>query len=395
MARHTAWTPPTWPSRPLGRWRCGTPPHRPAPVCSSRSTWSRCSSRTSWWERSWGTCRVAAGRCSGASRRAMTRARSCGRRCRSWRSAATRSSSAPSRTAPPATPARSPATSRCRRTWPRGSRPDPHVRIAPRIRRVQRQTGPRGQVGLAVADQFVVRRLTHQLDQLGTVAEVDRLVGDVRLGVPRAVPVQVVPAGTPTTAVVLTDRHLGVLRAVRRVDLAERAADRQLPAHVRLGLQRAALAPQRQCVQRAALSSRETGLVEEDARAFMDGGLAVTLVVGVHPRVPGPGARVEELPLLAVEELDEPAHALLVVAVGEVRAECAAAVVRPALVDAAAALAEDAHPPGREPGQVALEDLGAVLGIDELDERARKDEIDLGHRATLRRRGRTCALARH
>ena len=102
--------------------------------------------------------------------------------------------------------------------------------------RVQRERRPRAQVRLARRRQHVVRRLPHQRDQLGGVGEVDRLGADVGLGVARAVPVEVVAAGTPAAAVVLADGDLEVRRVVVALDVAERTPDRQLPAHVRLGL---------------------------------------------------------------------------------------------------------------------------------------------------------------
>ena len=89
-------------------------------------------------------------------------------------------------------------------------------------------------------DQLVVRRRAHQLGQLGLVGDVDRLDGDVGLGVAGAVPVEVVAARAPAAPVVLADRHLGVGRAVLPLDVAEGAPDRQLPAHVGLGLERVA-----------------------------------------------------------------------------------------------------------------------------------------------------------
>ena len=71
---------------------------------------------------------------------------------------------------------------------------------------------------LAVADQFGVPLPPHQLHQLGLVGDEDRLQGDVRLGVARAVPVEVVPAGAPAATVVLTDRDLRVGRPVLPLD---------------------------------------------------------------------------------------------------------------------------------------------------------------------------------
>ena len=81
-----------------------------------------------------------------------------------------------------------------------------HRELAPaagpglRVRRVRCDDRRAGQVRLAEPDELVVRRPAHQLDQLRTVGDVDRLAADVRLGVARAVPVQVVAARRPSRA---------------------------------------------------------------------------------------------------------------------------------------------------------------------------------------------------
>src|SRR4051794_40704571 len=54
-------------------------------------------------------------------------------------------------------------------------------------RRVQGQRGAGPQVGLAGPGEHVVRRLAHQREQLGRVADEDRLGAHVGLGVARAV----------------------------------------------------------------------------------------------------------------------------------------------------------------------------------------------------------------
>src|SRR6478735_5615015 len=94
---------------------------------------------------------------------------------------------------------------------------------------VQGERRTRAQVGLAPAGQDVVPRLPHQRDQLGGVGLVDGLGADVRLGVARAVPVEVVPAGTPAATVVLADRDLGVAGAVLALDVTEGTTQRELP----------------------------------------------------------------------------------------------------------------------------------------------------------------------
>ena len=139
--------------------------------------------------------------------------------------------------------------------------------VGARVGRVQRERRARAQVGLAAAGQHVVRRLAHQLDQLGGVGQVDRLDADVRLGVAGAVPVEVVAAGTPAAPVVLADRHLDVGRVVGALDVAERTPDRQLPAHVRLGLDEVHALAAAPAVQRAAVAALEAAAVEEDAGA--------------------------------------------------------------------------------------------------------------------------------
>jgi hypothetical protein len=132
-------------------------------------------------------------------------------------------------------------------------------------------------------------------------------------------------------------------------------------------------------VQRAALAAGEARTVEEDAGALVHGGLAVAVLVDLDPVLAA--ALVVELPRLRRELLDVAADPLLVVLVGEVRAQRAAAVVRPVGVDPLAALAEDAGPARRQPREVAAEHLGVVGRVGELDPGARKDEVDFGHGA--------------
>ena len=122
------------------------------------------------------------------------------------------------------------------------------------MRSHQRQLGR--QALLAQLDQAVVPRLAHQLGQLRSVRHVHRVTRAVRRGRRRAPPVQVVAARTPAAAVVLADRHLEHARVVGPVDPVVRPPDRQLPADVRLGLQRLAALLERQDVQRAARAAR-------------------------------------------------------------------------------------------------------------------------------------------
>ena len=67
------------------------------------------------------------------------------------------------------------------------------------------------------------------------------------------------------------------------LDVAERTPQRQLPAHVRLGLDEVHVLVQGERVQRAAVAAREVAGVVEDAGAAGDPGLALALVVGLDP----------------------------------------------------------------------------------------------------------------
>ncbi|CAK7288398.1 hypothetical protein SGPA1_60300 [Streptomyces misionensis JCM 4497] len=246
-------------------------------------------------------------------------------------------------------------------------------RLRCRVRRVRgHHRERRRQTLLAQFDQAVVPRLAHQLRELGPVGEVHRLARAVRRRRRRAPPVQVVAAGAPAPAVVLPDGHLEHPRVVRPVDPLVRPPDRQLPAHVRLGLQRLPPLLQRQDVQRAARAAREPRPVLEDAGP-LEG-----------PRLPGPllvlrdPAAAQPLVVVLPDVRREPGHVLgdplLVVLVGEVRAQRAAAVVRAARLDALAAAAEDAVPARGQPGQIAAEDLLVVRRIGKLHPRAREVE---------------------
>ena len=239
------------------RWRCGRPPRRRGRACSSRSTRSRSSCPT--------TCRRGDERPVGAARpgarhrpgRATTGTlvRAEVPQTELVRYAVDLRAVHPRRRR--RSPAPSRATSRCPRTSPSASSTLAELQRRRGSAGWIASSGARREVRLAVADQLVVRRLAHQRDQLGPVGDVDRLRRDVRLGVARAVPVQVVAARAPAAAVVLADGDLGVRRAVGPLDVAEGTPDRQLPAHVRLGLERVHALAQRQAVQGAARAAGE------------------------------------------------------------------------------------------------------------------------------------------
>ena len=198
------------------------------------------------------------------------------------------------------------------------------------------------------------------------------------------------PPGSPALSDVLAQGHLVVGRLVAAGDGAELAAQRQLPAHVGLGLHEAASLVEGEQVQGAPGAGREAGSVEEDAGAVDDPGLAgglLTLGHGVGTLELDPAAllgRLLVLPLLGAQLADGLADPLLVVGVGEVRAEGAAAVVGPVGVDALAAAAEDAGPVGGEPGEVAAVDRVAVSRVGELHEGTRERQLHLGHARSLR-----------
>src|SRR4051794_25656321 len=256
---------------------------------------------------------------------------------------------------------------------------------------MQGELRPRPQVRLAAGGEHVVRRLAHERDQLRGAGQVDRLGSDVGLGVARAVPVEVVTAGSPADPFVLADADLLVRRAVGALDVAEGAPQGQLPADVRLGLDEVDALPQRECVQGAAVATGEAAAVVEDARAAVGGlhgaGLALA-VLDLGPALARDLALAAEreravLPQAVVEPLDPAGHPLLVLAVGEVCPERAAAGVRRGLVDPLAAVAEDAGPRRRQPGEIAAEDLALVRRVGELQPGAGENGIDLGHPGTL------------
>ena len=81
-------------------------------------------------------------------------------------------------------------------------------------------------VGLAVPDELGVRSCAHQLGQLRGVGHVDRVAGDVGPGVARAVPVEVMPARSPATPVVLRDGHFRIAGAIGSFDVPKGSTHR-------------------------------------------------------------------------------------------------------------------------------------------------------------------------
>jgi two-component system response regulator RegX3 len=212
-----------------------------------------------------------------------------------------------------------------------------------------------------------VGRRAEQGGELGAVGQVQRLGADVGVRRRGAPPVQVGAARPPGPAVELPDRGDEDLDLVRAGHPLLGAAHRQLPADVRLGLQRVHPEPVGEGVQRAARAAREAGAVEEDARAVdgagAPGGLALELVELGDALL---AAEHRVLPPLLLQRPGDALDALLVLLVGVEGAVAAAPVVGPALDDALAAAAVDARPRRQQPGEVAAHDALRVGRVDEL-----------------------------
>ncbi len=249
-----------------------------------------------------------------------------------------------------------------------------------------------GQLGrqafLAQFRQAVVTRLAHQFGQFRAVGDVHRVPGAMGRSGRRAPPVQVVAARAPAATVVLTDRHLQHARVVRPVDPVVGPPDGQLPAHVRLGLQRLAALLEGEDVQRAPHAAREPRPVLEDARALERPRLTLTVLVLRDPAAPP--ALVVVLPDVGRESRHMFGDPLLVVLVREMGTQGAAPVIRAAGLDALAAAAEDAVPTRGQPCQIAAEDLLVVRRIRKFHPCASEIEALLVVRRRLPRQLRCC-----
>ena len=203
------------------------------------------------------------------------------------------------------------------------------------------------------------------------------------------------PPGTPAAPVVLADAHLGVRRAVGALDVAERTPDRQLPAHVGLGLDEVHALPQGEVrAARSRTRPRSRGSwgrcsARRPTRVLRSPSSSVSTqpLRRTRPRLP---IAWSASPSVVVEPLHPLGDPLLVVLVGEVGAERAAPGVRGRRVDAGAALAEDAGPARRQPRQVAAEHLLGVGRIGELDPRRGKTRSTSGTSSTLVAARGTC-----
>src|SRR5579875_1543277 len=242
--------------------------------------------------------------------------------------------------------------------------------------------------------QFFICGRSDELGQLGRIGNVERLGPDVRLRRGGAPPMQIVAAAAPGTAVELGQRTHQDPRRVGTVDPLLLAADRQLPTHLGLGLQRMPAGAQRQGMQRAARTAGESGPVVEYAGAVdLPGAPAVVLVadrvahadsLAVGHRGVLPGRRVQLAGGLV--------YPLFVGRIGEKRAVAATTDVG-VRVNPVASAAENARPAGAQPGQVGPDHVLLVGRIDELDPFPGKIQAGLaqpwlihkltGHRSTV------------
>ena len=145
------------------------------------------------------------------------------------------------------------------------------------------------------------------------------------LSVAAAVPVEIVPALAPSTAVVFGNDHDGVLGAIGVVDLLEGASDRQLPADIGLGLDERDAFALGKVMENAALIAIEIGAIEENAGALNDPRFAIPV------KSAGEWALLRglfgKLPTLRIEFLNPLGDVALVLLPRKVGAEGAAAVI--------------------------------------------------------------------
>ncbi len=297
---------------------------------------------------------------------------------------------APGRTAVPAC-AQARGAARCGRP----------LRLAPdrtssaRIGRMDRQPIACGEVAFAVRDQLVVRRSSHQLDEL-------RLVGDVsasRATCASVLPEQYQSRSWPpgpqprrsyspiVTSVYDVSSCRLMVRKVRRIGSCQ-----QTSGFVSSGLRPCCSA--RECSAQPAPVGKSWRLWKMQADWPS---CSTTFVL----RSPSSSFSIQSdfltFPPCACgwnchrsgpswSTYDETRFS------SALSAKCAPSVQHPTSgdvgVDAVAALAEDARVARGQPGQVALEHLVSVARVDELDEGAREDQIDLRHRTSLGRGAR-------
>ena len=200
-------------------------------------------------------------------------------------------------------------------------------------------------------DQDLIRCCAHEREQLGAILDLHRPYALMRLSIGRAVPIEIGATGTPTIPAVLADGDFGICRVVSTVYRSKLAAYRQLPADIRLGFQEIATLAQSQQVQCAALTCWKSWTIQKDAGAVDHPCLATRqFALGNVIRMllfdPARDACITlVLPLASLQLPDRLADSFLVLGVSKVRAQGAAAVVRPVGVDTSTASPVDAGPP--------------------------------------------------
>jgi hypothetical protein len=129
-------------------------------------------------------------------------------------------------------------------------------------------------------------------------------------------------------------------------------------------------------MQRATLAGWKAGTVEKDAGTIDHPRLAArqfTIGKMIRMLLLGPTADTGiflVLPLAGLQPSDRLGDPFLVVGVGKMGAEGAAAIIRPIGVNTRATRAIDAGPARGEPGKVTAKNLAVVGRITELDESA-------------------------
>ncbi len=235
-------------------------------------------------------------------------------------------------------------------------------------------------------DQSVVSGLTHELDEGVLLADVNRIRTNMRFGVARAVPVQLVPTRSPAAPVIFGDDDHQNVGAVGAFDVFVLAPDRQLPADVRFQIQRFVIIGNGIVMQRAARTARKPGPVQKDAGTINNASLLVAVHVSTNDAfrdVTALGSCVVVLPHLGCEFLCPFLYPLAVIGIREMGAQCAAAVIRPTLNDSAAPIAVDAEPIRRQPRQITTKVLIGISWVDKFDPRTGEVQSNLRHPARV------------
>ena len=178
--------------------------------------------------------------------------------------------------------------------------------------------------GLAIDDivnQLLVLALANKLHDLVTKCSPDRKLLGERQWIVGAPPGELSAAFAPVAALPLAEHVGGVIVVVG--PLVE--AQRQLPAHLWLPIERTFVTSDRRLMKRATGALSEAGPIQEDAGIVDDlgGPFAVFVLVDWAAHL---GGSVSQLPLVGSELLDAGHRGLAVVIIEEVGAIGAAAV---------------------------------------------------------------------